>query len=94
MEGTALMKVWYFLVDHDGNPYNNFTPSRLLVDSKSIVDDLKHELCNSYAKGLPEISPPQLLVYLNKNSFDTREEGIRGALESTFLLHGLGTTEA
>jgi hypothetical protein len=33
-------------------------------------------------------------VYLNKDSFDTREEGNRGALESSFLLHGLGTTEA
>ncbi|KAJ3203051.1 hypothetical protein HK099_001635, partial [Clydaea vesicula] len=65
-------KVWFQLVDSEGNSYNKTSPSSVLVQQDTVIYDLKKLIKVEYSNTLLHIDAGQLEIY---KSVDNLEKG-------------------
>ena len=63
VEASKFRRVWFQLVNHDGNPFASTPPSRVMLSNDSIVDDAKKAVYKKCARLLQELSAIQLRVF-------------------------------
>lgn len=79
--------VWFTLVDSEGQPFKDASPSKVHVPASSDVDDFRKAVKAEYANKLSSVDSGDLLVCENSAAFNESKY-----LEAYKPISGLGTS--
>jgi hypothetical protein len=69
------LKVWFILVDSNGEPYNGNRESFVFLSDDPTIAEFRSAVCKEYERSeLKHISASRLKVYMNKSDLESKEE--------------------
>ncbi|KAI3655622.1 hypothetical protein MP638_005311 [Amoeboaphelidium occidentale] len=86
---TGYQRVWYKLVEKDGNPFAGATVGSVILPGGAMIDDLRDSVKAKNSNKLALIDSSDLIVYLNEYALKEKKE----PLKEDDLVYGLAKSK-